>query len=77
MRRLAVFPAEVRRMKIKARRYNAGWIRLSAGGRKRGVAALVVGTRTGSQGWGVSLGVAGDGDSRSADDPPSRFGRWG
>ena len=30
------FPAGVRRMKIKARRYNAGWSRLSGGGRKGG-----------------------------------------
>jgi hypothetical protein len=29
--------AGVRRTKIKAGRYKAGWMRLSAGGRKRGV----------------------------------------
>ena len=41
----------------------AGCMRLSAGGRKRGAAASVAGTRAGSQGWGASSGVAGDGDS--------------
>jgi hypothetical protein len=57
-------------------------MRLSAGGRKRGAAALVAGTRRGSQGWGASSGVAGDGDGRGPDDraadsPPSRFGGGG
>ena len=80
-RRLAGFLAGVRRTKIEAGRYKAGWMRLSAGGRKRWAAALVAGTRTGSQGRGASLGVAGDGDgrgpdNRAADAPPSRFG-WG
>ena len=42
--------------------------RLSAGGRKRGAAALVAGTRRESQGWGASSGVAGDGDSRGPED---------
>ena len=41
----------------------AGCMRLSAGGRKRGAAASVAGIRAGSQGWGASSGVAGDGDS--------------
>ena len=41
----------------------AGCMRLSAGGRKRGAAASVAGTCAGSQGWGASSGVAGDGDS--------------
>jgi len=46
------------------------------------VTALVVETRTGSQGRGASLGVAGDSDGwgpddRMADAPPSRFGRGG
>jgi hypothetical protein len=35
VRRLAEFLAGVRRMKIEARRYKAGWTRLSAVGRKR------------------------------------------
>ena len=44
---------------------------------EEGVAALVAGTRTGSQGWGASSGVAGDGDGRgpderAADAPPRR-----
>jgi hypothetical protein len=57
-------------------------MRLSAGGRKRGAAALVAGTRTGSQGWGASSGMAGDGDGRGPDDraadaPPSCFGGEG
>jgi len=72
----------VRRTKIEAGRYKAGWMRLSAGGRKRGAAALVAGTRTGSQGWGVSSGVAGDGGGRGTDDrvtdaPPVAFRRGG
>ena len=57
----------MRRTKIEAGRYKAGWKRLSAGGRKRGAAALVAGTRTGSQGWGASSGVADDGDGRGPD----------
>jgi len=57
-------------------------MRLSAGGSKRGVAALVAGTRTGSQGWGASSGVAGDGsgrgpDDRAADAPFVAFRRGG
>ena len=38
----------------------------SVGAGGRGVEVSVAGTRTGSQGWGVSSG--------SPDDPPSRFG---
>ncbi len=68
-------------MKIEAGRYKVGWIRLSAGGRKRGAAALVARTRTGSQGPGASSGVAGDGDwgpdDRAADAPPVTFSRGG
>jgi len=72
----------VRRTKIKVGRYKAGWMRLSAGGRKRGVAALVAGTCKGSQGWGASSGMAGDGDGwglddRAADAPPIPFRRGG
>ncbi len=79
---LAEFLVGVRRTKIEAGRYTAGWTRLNAGGRRRRVRALVVETRTGSQGRGASLGVAGDSDSRgldnrAADAPPSRFGRGG
>ncbi len=81
-RRLEGFLAGVRRTKIEAGRYKAGWMRLSAGGRKRGVAALVAGIRTGSQGWGASSGVVGDGDGNSrgpddlaADAPPIAFWR--
>ena len=62
VRRLVGFLAKVRRTKIEAGRYKAGWMRLSTGGRKRGAAASVAGTRRGSQGWGASSGVAGDGD---------------
>jgi hypothetical protein len=59
-----------------------GWMRLSTGGRKRGVAASVAGTRTGFQGPGVSSGVAGDSDGRGPDDratdaPPVTFSRGG
>ena len=75
----------MRRTKIEAGRYKAGWMRLGAGGRKRGAAALVAGTHTvsQSQGWGVSSGVAGDGDGwgpaddRTADAPPIAFRRGG
>ncbi len=72
------FLAGVRRTKIEAGRYKAGWMKLSAGGRKRGAAALVAGTRTGSQGWGAISGVVGDGDGqgpddRAADAPPVVF----
>ena len=74
--------AGVRRTKIEAGRYKVGWMRLSAGRRKRGVAASVAGTRTGSQGPGASSGVAGDGDGRGPDDraadaPPVTFWRGG
>ncbi len=76
------FLAGVRRKKIEAGRYKAGWMKLSVGGRKRGAAALVAGTRTGSQGWGASSGVVGDGDGRGPDDraadaPPVVFWRGG
>ena len=84
MRRLVGFLAGVRRTKIEARRYKARWMRLSAGGRKRGAAALVAGICTGSQGWGASSGVVGDGegdgrgpDNRAADAPPIAFRRGG
>ena len=79
-RRLAEFLAGVRRTKIEdgMHKDKAGCMRLSAGGRKRGAAASVAGTRAGSQGWGASSGVAGDGNSRgpedrSADAPPVAF----
>ena len=65
-RRLAGFLARVRRMKIEAGRYKAGWMRLSTGRRKRGS--------------GVAGDGDGDGrgpEDRSADDPPSRFGGGG
>ena len=57
-------------------------MRLSAGRRKRGEAALVAATRRGSQRWGASSGVAGDGDGRGPDDraadtPLSCFGGGG
>jgi len=48
----------------------------------RRATASVVETRTGSQGHGASLGVAGDGDGWGPDDraseapPPSRFRKW-
>jgi len=80
--RLAEFLAGVRRTGIKAGRYKAGWTRLSAGGRKRRVAAVAAGPGTGSRGREASSGAAGDGDGRGldnrvADAPPSRFGEGG
>ena len=78
------FLAGVRRTKIEARRYKAGLMKLSVGGRKRGAAALVAGTRMGSQGWGASSGVVGDGDGdgrgpddRAADAPPRHVSEGG
>ena len=71
LRRLVGFLAGVRRTKIKAGRYKVGWMKLSACGRKRGAAVLVAGTRTGSQGWGASSGVVGNGDGRGPDDRAS------
>ncbi len=72
----------VRRTKIEARRYKAGWTRLSAGGTKRRATALVVETRTGSQEHGASLGVAGNSDGwgpddRASDAPPVMFQKVG
>ena len=68
-------------MKIDAGRYKVGWMRLSTGGRKRGAAASVARTRTGSQGPGASSGVAGDSnwgpDDCAADAPPVMFLRGG
>ncbi len=80
--RLAEFLAGVRRTGIEAGRYKVGWTRLSAGGRKRMVAAVAAGPRTGSRGQGASLGTAGDGDGRGLDDrvadaPPVTFRRGG
>ena len=71
------FLVGVRRTKIEAGRYTAEWTRLNAGGRRRRVRALVVETRTGSQGRGASLGVVGDSDGwgpddRASDAPPFR-----
>ncbi len=68
MRRLAEFLAGVRRTKIEAGRFTAGWTRLNAGGRRRRVTVLVVKTRMGSQGRGASLGMAGDSDGWGPDD---------
>jgi hypothetical protein len=81
-RRLEGFLVGVRRTKIEAGRYKAGWMRLSAGGRKRGTAASVARTRMGSQGPGASSCVAGDGDCRGPDDraadaPSVTFSRGG
>jgi len=72
----------VRRTSIEAGRYNAGWTRLRAGGRKRRAKASAAGTGTGSRGRGASSGAAGDGDAwgpddRAADAPASRFGEGG
>jgi hypothetical protein len=68
-------------VKIEAGRYKVGWMRLSAGGMKRGAAASVARTRTGSQGPGASSGVAGNSDwgpdDRAADAPPLTFLRGG
>ena len=76
------FLTGVRRTKIEARRYKAGWTRLSAGGRKRRATASVVETQTGSQGHRASLGVAGDSDGwgpddRASDAPPVAFQKVG
>jgi hypothetical protein len=60
-RRLAGFLAGVRRTKIEAGRYKAGWMRLSAGG------------RTGMAGEGDDRGT----DDRTADAPPVAFWRGG
>jgi hypothetical protein len=81
-RRLAGFLAGVRRTKIEAGRYTAGWTRLNAGGRRRRATASVVETRTGSQGRGASLGMAGGSDSwgpddRAVDAPPIMFRKGG
>ena len=46
------FLAGVRRTKIEAGRYKAGWTRLSTGGMKRRVAVSVVRTWMGTRGWG-------------------------
>ncbi len=59
-----------------------GWTKVNAGGRRRRATALVVETRTGSQGGGASLGVAGDSDcwgpdDRVADAPPVAFRKGG
>jgi hypothetical protein len=68
---------------IEAGRYTTGWwTRLSAGGRKRRVAAVAAEPRRGSRGRGASSGAAGDGDGRGLDDrvadaPPSCFGEGG
>ena len=70
----------MRRTKIEAGRYTAGWTRLNVGGRRRRAAASVVETRTGSQGWGASLGVAGDSDwgpDDRTDAPPVAFRKRG
>ena len=66
--------------KIEAGRYKVGWMRLSAGGRKRGeAAALVAGTRTGSQGWGAWRATTTAGDQMTARQmpPPVTFWRGG
>ncbi len=83
-RRLAEFLAGVRRTKIKDRRYKAGWTRLSMGGRKRRVAALVVGTRTrmgtrgGGRAWAWRATVtAGDRMTARRMPTPSHFGKGG
>ena len=81
-RRLAGFLAGVRRTKIEAGRYKAGWMRLSAGGRKRVAAASVAGTRSGSQGRGArgrarawrATVTAGDRTTARQMPPPSHFG---
>ena len=81
-RRLDGFLAGVRRTKIEAWRYTVGWTRLNVGGRRRRATALVVETRTGSQGRGASLGVKGDSDGWGPDDctadaPPVTFRKGG
>jgi len=84
VRRLAEFLAGVRRTKIKAGRYKAGWMRLSTGGRKRRVAASVVGTRTqmgtrgGGRAWAWRATVtAGDRMTARWMPPPLHFGKGG
>ena len=78
VRRLVGFLAGVRRTKIEAGRYKAGWMRLSAGGRKRGVAALVAGTRRGPRGGGRArawraTATAGDRTTARGRYPPVAF----
>ncbi len=74
--RLTEFLVGVRRTSIKAGRYNAGWMRLSAGGRKRRAAALAAGPPV--LGVGGGSGAVGNSDGRGLDDRaadayPSRF----
>ena len=57
-------------------------MRLNSGGRRRRVTALVVETRTGSQGREASLGMRGDSDGWGSDDrmvdaPPIAFRKGG
>ena len=78
----------MRRTKIEAGRYKAGWMRLSTGGRKRRAAEEEEGGSVGGQdpdgdkGQGASLGVAGDSDcwgpdDRAFDAPPRRVSERG
>jgi len=81
-RELAEFLAGVRRTKIEAGRYKAGWTRLIMGGRKRRVAASVVGTRTGTRGGGQAWAwrarvTAGYRMTARRMPPPSHFGKGG
>ena len=65
--RLTEFLVGVRRTSIEARRYKAGWTRLSAGGRKNRVAALAAKSEAGSQGEIAGLGAASNDDGRGLD----------
>jgi hypothetical protein len=63
-------------------RYKAGWRRLSAGGRKRRVAASVVGTQTGTRGGGRAWAwratvTAGDRTTARRMPPPFAFWKGG
>jgi len=58
-RRLAGFLAGVRRTKIEAGKYKVGWMKLSAGGRKRGGGSVGGRAPYGVPGVGGELGRGG------------------
>ena len=81
-RRLAEFLAGVRRTKIEAGRYTAGWTRLKAGGRRRRATASWSrpgrGPRGGGQAWAWRVAVtAGDRTTARWMPPPVMFRKGG